>query len=357
MATADKKATAKALAKAAKKVKSPSRAKAPSAPQKEKGTPKNLMTFYVSAKGTVIGGHVTSKNKSNAYFQFDIDGNQLQLRWALKGTTAAAVRVLNASLAKNTADELCDRLREKFSPGFRKILLPIFAWLIERVKNNTLDQPKIGRCWRKPFQKSEASAPKKVSFIVGPDSRVKTRLTAPCLLVELTGSDVEMWHVWGSNPKEDMALVFSGPLKSCKPARSRIKKSVTVPEGQRILAIVVLDWLMDKHDTDYGSSGIAMPQKGFRFSPEEPSETPGLPVEEPDNGVHVPVANSTAESVFTERHFVERTKAWQLSQVTGYDMLVCRKMLERVGYDLDAAHAAFIDAAERIANNLAGTEG
>lgn len=348
MATADKKATAKALVKAAKNAKSPSKAKKPSAPKKEKGTPKNLMTFYVSAKGTVIGGHVTSKNKSNAYFQFDIDGNQLQLRWALKGTTAAAVRVLNASLAKNTAEELCDRLREKFSPGFRKILHPIFAWLIERIKNGTLDQPKIGRCWRKPFQKSEAGAPKKVSFMVGTDRTVRTKLSAPYLLVELTGSDVEMWHVWGSNPKEDMALVFSGPLKSCKPARSRVKKSVTVPEGQRILAIAVLDWLMDKHDTDYSSGGIALPQKGFRFSLEEPEETLGLP-SEPKSAA---ATNSTTESVFMRPEFIQRTKAWQLSQVTGYDMLVCDKMLQTVGYDLDAAYAAFLDIASRTASNM-----
>ena len=356
MATADKKATAKASVKAAKNAKRPSKAKKPSAPKKEKGTPKNLMTFYVSAKGTVISGHVTSKNKANPYFEFSIDGNQLQLRWAPKGTTAASLRILKASLVKNTAQDFCEHVREKVGHGICKTLLPIFAWLIERVKNDTLDQPKIGRCWRTPFQKKPEAgtpqepvkAPKKVAFKVGSDRIVRTKIRAPHLLVELTGSDVEMWHVWGSNPKEETALVFGGSLKSNKPARYRVKKSVTVPESQRILAIAVLDWLMDHNDNN---NGVGIPQKGFRFSLEKPDSSIPL-FGAANSGTTSPAANSTTESVFTRPEFLQRTRAWQLSQVTGYDMLVCDKMLQTVGYDLDAAYAAFLDIASRTASNM-----
>jgi len=235
MATADKKATAKALVKAAKNAKSPSKGKEPSAPKKEKGTPKNLMTFYVSAKGTVISGHVTPKNKATPYFEFSIDGNQLQLRWAPKGTAAVSLRILKASLAKNSADELCGRIRGKLSPDLFKILRPIFAWLIERVKNDTLDQPKVGRCWRE-MPKANPTAPD---------------CTKPCLKATV------------------------------KPA---------------------------------------------------------------------------TENVFSTAEFVQRTKVWQLAQVTGHDALVCRKMLERHGYDLDAAYAEFLGYAERTAREISGSD-
>lgn len=217
---------------------------------------KNNITFFVSAKGTVLKSHVSERYKERAYFRFNIEGSHLQLHWSLKGTSQTPVRVLNASLAKNSADELCTRLQQKLSPGFLKILRPIFAWLIECVKNDTLDQPKVGRGWREMPKKSTAPAAAKLSFL-------------PCL------KEVDSVE---HNQEPDCSLPC---LKdTVKPA---------------------------------------------------------------------------TENVFSTAEFVQRTKVWQLAQVTGHDALVCRKMLEKHGYDLDAAYAEFLDYAERTARKVSGS--
>ena len=235
MATTKKATDNKALKNAHKKAAAKAKAPAKTTSQKKPEPAANNITFFVSAKGTVLKSHVSAKDKTRSYFQFDIEGSQLQLHWAFKGTSRRPVRVLNASLAKNSADELCTRLQQKFSPGFLKVLRPIVAWLIERVKNDTLDQPKVGRCWRE-MPKANPAAPD---------------CTLPCLKATV------------------------------KPA---------------------------------------------------------------------------TENVFSTAEFVQRTKVWQLAQVTGHDALVCRKMLEKHNYDLDAAYAEFLGYAERTAQAISGSD-
>ncbi len=240
MATTKKATDSKSVKTAHKKAAAKAKATAKTtAPTKKPEPVKNNITFFVSAKGTVLKSHVSERDKTRSYFQFDIEGSQLQLHWSLKGTSQKPVRVLKSSLAKNSADELCTRLQQKFSPGFLKILHPIFAWLIERVKNDTLDQPKIGRCWRELPSKEEAAAK--------PGEKVSSEL----------------------NPE--------------------------------------------------------------------------------------PTSKPATENVFSTTEFVQRTKVWQLAQVTGHDALVCRKMLERHGYDLDAAYAEFLGYAERTAQAISGS--
>ncbi len=240
MATTKKATDNKALKNAHKKAAAKAKAPAKTTSQKKPEPVKNNITFFVSAKGTVLKSHVSERDKTRSYFQFDIKGSQLQLHWALKGTSQKPVRVLKASLAKNSADELCTRLQQKFSPGFLKILHPIFAWLIERVKNDTLDQPKIGRCWRELPSKKEAA----------------------------------------DKPGEEVSSELN-PEPTSKPA---------------------------------------------------------------------------TENVFSTTEFVQRTKVWQLAQVTWHDALVCRKMLEKHDYDLDAAYAEFLDCAERTARKVSGSD-
>ena len=232
MATTKKATDKKSLKTAAAKAKAP--AKNTSSTKKPEPV-KNTITFFVSAKGTVLKMWASERDKTRPYFRFGIEGSQLQLHWAPEGTAQSSVRLLKASLTKNSADELCGRIRGKLSPDLFKILRPIFAWLIERVKNGTLDQPKVGRCWR-VLPKANPTAPD---------------CALPCL------------------------------------------KSTVKP---------------------------------------------------------------VTENVFSTPEFVQRTKVWQLAQVTWHDALVCRKMLEKHDYDLDAAYAEFLDCAERTARKVSGSD-
>ena len=351
----DSKALKNAHKKAAAKVKAPAKT---TAPTKKPEPVKNNITFFVSAKGTVLKSHVSERDKTRSYFQFDIEGSQLQLRWALKGTSQSPVRVLNASLAKNSADELCTRLQQKLSPGFLKILRPIFAWLIERVKNDTLDQPKIGRCWRElPSKEDVPAKPATRSFKVNYNGVVKNKLSAPYLLVELTGEQVEIWNVRTLTPEMESELMFSGPIKSIKPARYRVKKNVAVHHDRWHWAVVILEWIMDMFDN---TGSVPTPQHGFRFTlADKPGdEVDALEHHQEPEGMPLlkPQSKPATENVFSTTEFVQRTKVWQLAQVTWHDALVCRKMLEKHGYDLDAAYAEFLDCAERTARKVSGSD-
>lgn len=239
MATTKKATDTKATKKAAAKAKAPAKT---TAPTKKSEPVKNNITFFVSAKGTVLKSYVSERDKTRAYFRFDIEGSQLQLHWAPKGTAQNPIRVLNASLVKNSADELCGRIRPlKVSPSFFNLLRPIFAWLIEHIKSDTLGQPKVGRCWRE-MPKANSTAP------------AAAKLPSP--------------------------VAHAGTV----------------------------------------------------------------------------IAKPATENVFSTAEFVQRTKVWQLAQVTGHDALVCRKMLERHGYDLDAAYAEFLGYAERTAQAISGSD-
>lgn len=349
MATTKKATDNKALKNAHKKAAAKAKAPAKTTSQKKPEPAANNITFFVSAKGTVLKSHVSERDKTRSYFQFDIEGSQLQLRWALKGTSQSPVRVLNASLAKNSADELCTRLQQKFSPGFLKVLRPIFAWLIERVKNDTLDQPKVGRCWRELPSKEEAAAKTETrSFKVNYNGVVKKRLNAPYILVELKGGQVEIWNVRTLTPEVESELIFSGAVTSVKPARQRVKKNVAVHYDRWRWAVVILEWIMDMFDN---TGSVPMPQHGFRFLL---ADKPGEEVSSELNPE--PTSKPATENVFSTTEFVQRTKVWQLAQVTGHDALVCRKMLEKHSYELDAAYAEFLGYAERTAQAISGSD-
>ena len=350
----DNKALKTARAKAAAKVKAPAKN---TATTKKPEPVKNNITFFVSAKGTVLKSHVSERDKTRAYFRFDIEGSQLQLQWALKGTSQNPVRVLTARLTKNSADELCTRLQRKFSPGFLKILRPIFAWLIEHVKTGTLDQPKVGRCWREIPVIDAAAKPAMQSFKVNYNGVVKNR-PAAYILVELKGGQVEIWNVRTLSPEKESELIFSGAAISNKPARHRIKKNADLRADVWRWAVVVLEWIMDMIDN---TGSMPVPAQGFRFTL---ADKPGDEVDavehhqEPD--CTPPCLKATVkpatENVFSTAEFVQRTKVWQLAQVTWHDALVCRKMLEKHDYDLDAAYAEFLDCAERTAQAISGSD-